>query len=390
MQFASLPIIFILYFLLAKVFFLLNKNSFLLSKVKKEKLNLHIKEFPNVSVVIPMKDEVENAEECVQAVLSQNYPGDYEIVVCLPDEKDSTNSVLSKFSTNKKISIIYSFQAGKAVQMYKAVSKSKYDTIASLDADCRPQKVWLKTMVILLKNSNLDSISGWQYIEESNPLNVAQFYDNTLLLSVILPANYIWTGNNIIKRETYFQCRGGLRYAQDMISDCGALYKELNEEGKNHNITLNPKTLVKLAPKKNLKDYYKQKIRWSTIYLHRIRLGMIINWISLFFGGAFFKRINERGNWVFMFFGIYIFFFIGYFFVPKDLHTLYIALIAVYYFIDIFFIRLWAKKMNLKISSKGFIYYLITVFIELISYYTAISYLLLGKTEKWKGGKHKE
>jgi cellulose synthase/poly-beta-1,6-N-acetylglucosamine synthase-like glycosyltransferase len=332
---------------------------------------------PGVSIIVPMKDEKGNAAECIECLLSQDYPGEYEIIASIPDEKDTTNDVISCYTHNPKVSVVYSGNNGKAEAMYKAASVSVYEILAFLDADCRPRRNWLSAMVSSLKRKNLDSICGWMCIRGRNPVAIAQTYDTILLLMLLLPSSFLWGGNLLILRKAYSRCEGGLEYAREEIAEDGALHRKLRELGGKHAVTLEPASFIEVIAKRTLSSFYKQRTRWAAIFLEGRE------YVGIF-----------TSKW-FLFHGVYAFFLLCFtimFVLEKSLSFVLITLILIsaYYLSDVFMIRRWAKKMKLVVPMEGVLFYFISLCVHAVAFYNVILYLLLGKTEKWKGGKHKD
>ena len=359
---------------------LMKMNHHLIQKLKHDDVgvdkNILESKPPSVSIIVPMKDERANASECIECLLSQDYPGEYEIITSIPDEKDPTNDVISRYARNPKVSVVYSGNNGKAEAMYKAASVSAYEILAYLDADCRPRRYWLSAMVSSLKRKNLDSICGWMCIKGRNPVAIAQAYDTILLLMMLLRSSFLWGGNLLILRETYLRCGGGLEYARAEIAEDGALHRKLRELGGKHAVTLEPASFVEVIAKRTLKSFYKQRVRWTAIFLEGRK------YVGIF-----------TSKW-FLFHGVYAFFLLCFpiMLVQKSLPFVLITVILIftYYLSDVFMIRRWAKKMKLAVPMEGILFYFISLCVHAVAFYNVILHLLLGKTEKWKGGKHKD
>ena len=48
---------------------------------------------PAVSVILPILNEEQDLENCISAILQQNYPGQIEIILALGPSKDKTNQI---------------------------------------------------------------------------------------------------------------------------------------------------------------------------------------------------------------------------------------------------------------------------------------------------------
>jgi len=327
--------------------------------------------YPNVSIVVPMKNEVENAEGCLQSLLSQNYNGKCEIIICLPDERDPTMGALSKFRSEKQISVVYSYEVGKSIQMQKAVSEARYEFVAFLDADCRPSKNWLKTMVTTLKENNADSVSSGFFVRGNSPLSHAQSYDVPFLLCLgaTHKGGLIWEGNHAMTKSSFLSF-GGLANTK-IISVTEDFRGRVLSSGIRHIATFHPDAVVELAPKKSFRDIFWQRVRWISmsfqvgypaVYLVRYGAYMPLLFFFLFFTalGAF----------------LYSFAFL--------------ILLITYYLIDIFYTNRIFRMVNLPFQRKSILYHLPYVLCLSPSFFTGLFFFKFGRSEKWSGGKFKE
>ncbi|MDQ4076218.1 MAG: glycosyltransferase family 2 protein [Chloroflexota bacterium] len=63
----------------------------------------HIKTAPRVSVLVPMRDEVENADRCLGSLLAQTYPAArYEIIVIDDGSTDGTSALLAEIKAGRE------------------------------------------------------------------------------------------------------------------------------------------------------------------------------------------------------------------------------------------------------------------------------------------------
>ena len=88
---------------------------------------------PKVSVIVAVLNSSKTIEQCLQSVISQNYP-DYELIVIDGESTDGTLEIINSFSEQ-----IHSFSSQKDTGVYEAfnrgISKSTGDWICFLGAD---------------------------------------------------------------------------------------------------------------------------------------------------------------------------------------------------------------------------------------------------------------
>jgi len=111
-----------------------------------------------VSIVIPAYNSEKTIEKTLKAVLSQKFPKNkYEIIVVDDGSNDRTRKIVKKF---KKIKLLRQKHRGPATARNLGVEKSRGEIILFTDADCIPNKNWIKNMTIPFKNTNTVGVAG--------------------------------------------------------------------------------------------------------------------------------------------------------------------------------------------------------------------------------------
>ncbi len=345
-------------------------NRILLRKVEAEGSGEHSirpdrSPSPSVSAIIPMRNKVENAEGCLMSLFQQDYPGNFEISVCLPDIEDPTFGTIAKYQKQGKISIVFSGVMSSPEQIHTAASLSHSDLLAFLDADCRPPRTWLRTMINTLQSRSLESLSSGWVVHKMDFFSAAQSYDFVFYRGLIIPSNYFWSGNTIMKNSTYRQI-GGIAGAQG-ISYSWEWEKRLKERGVRHGITLASEANVTLIPKTSFSSFVRQRTRWLSI--------------------AFL-----RGGFTAMFFlyGIYLpfLFLISISLIISSYLLAFTLLFAgLYYLQDLLLIKRWSKCLSQSLPQKGMLSHIIVVLLQTISFYEALWLRISGKTRGWEKGR---
>lgn len=117
---------------------------------------------PKVSVLIPVRDEEENVEECVASALGQDYP-DLEVLVYEEGSRDNTRAILSSLS-DPKLRVIFGNEPppgwlGKPWACQKLAEEAQGSLLLFLDADVRLTPKALSSAVALLEREKLDFLS---------------------------------------------------------------------------------------------------------------------------------------------------------------------------------------------------------------------------------------
>lgn len=116
---------------------------------------------PLVSVIIPVYNDAQKLQKCLDALENQSYPTDsYEVIVIDngSDETQNIKSVVSKFSHAR---YTYQEKPSSYAARNQGLSIAKGEIIAFTDADCLPNRDWLeKGVTRLLNTPNCGFVSG--------------------------------------------------------------------------------------------------------------------------------------------------------------------------------------------------------------------------------------
>ena len=118
--------------------------------------------FPNVSVVIAMRNEEDQINDLIAGLQSQIYPKDkLEFILVNDHSSDNTLSLLEKYAlTNLKILDMPEGEYGKKDAISMAVSIARGEIILASDADCGFSPNWVHSMVSYFINDNVKLVSG--------------------------------------------------------------------------------------------------------------------------------------------------------------------------------------------------------------------------------------
>ncbi|MCC7532698.1 MAG: glycosyltransferase, partial [Bacteroidia bacterium] len=173
-----------------------------------------------VSVIIAARNELENLQKNLIAILEQDYP-DFEVIVvndCSWDGSQAWLEELQKTYTHLKVSQLIEqekYPTGKKFALTIGIKASKYNLLLFTDADCEPtSNQWIKLMQSKF-TPNKEIVLGFSpYRRQKGFLNrfirfetliTAQFY-----LSMALSGNaFMGVGRNLAyRKELFFKYKG--------------------------------------------------------------------------------------------------------------------------------------------------------------------------------------
>lgn len=159
---------------------------------------------PLISVIIPVLNNPEGIRRVVTALQNQSWPQDrMEIIVVDNGSDDETAEVAQQLP-------VRFFLEDSAKTPYKArnrgIAAAKGEVIAFTDADCIPEREWLKNGVNLLKEQHAELIGGMITFEYSDPVKASERYDSLVNLEVkhnVAERGAAKTSNLIVKSELF-------------------------------------------------------------------------------------------------------------------------------------------------------------------------------------------
>jgi cellulose synthase/poly-beta-1,6-N-acetylglucosamine synthase-like glycosyltransferase len=239
--------------------------------------NIDDTNLPNISVVVPARNEEKNIYRCVESLMSSNYPADkFEIIAVNDRSNDSTGSLLDKLAMKfKNLKPIHLTEdnkennlKGKPGALQAGIDVANGDYILMTDADCAVNPDWMKTLAASFINHNLNLIPSFTLIDSKNLFDKIQetewIYMHTMASAGVALKNPLGCfGNNLsIKKEVY-DSLGGYKNIDFSVTEDLALLRAVHNNYGNVQYLCDAKATVTTLPEKTLKDYISQHRRWA-------------------------------------------------------------------------------------------------------------------------------
>lgn len=121
---------------------------------------------PAVSVVMPVRNEEKHLAESVAAVLGQEYPGGFELVLAIGPSRDRTEAIARALAAaDSRITVVPNPSGQIASAMNAAVKTARHDIITRVDAHSVPPDGYLRTAVRVLQETGAADVGGWMAAE---------------------------------------------------------------------------------------------------------------------------------------------------------------------------------------------------------------------------------
>lgn len=116
---------------------------------------------PAVSVVMPVRDEERHLAESVRQVLTQDYPGGFELVLAIGPSKDRTEQIARELAAADDRIIVVPNPSGKiAAAMNAAIKAARHGVITRIDGHAMLPAGYLRTAVRTLLETGAADVGG--------------------------------------------------------------------------------------------------------------------------------------------------------------------------------------------------------------------------------------
>ena len=231
-------------------------------------------DMPGASVVVCARNEAENLRRHLPALLAQEYPGDWEVVIVDDASDDDTPAILRHFQEKharlRVIRIREKVFPGKKHALAQGVAAARFDHLFLTDADCEPASArWLAHMASALtakpeteialgygpvRASGGTCLDGWTRFETAH--TAVQYFSFAL---AGMP--YMGVGRNLAWKRRVFDRTGGFSAHLDVPSGDDDLLVNAAATPANVAICLHPDAFVYSEGAGTWKTWFRQKRR---------------------------------------------------------------------------------------------------------------------------------
>lgn len=201
----------------------------LLSLASKGYLKLNrlakLEDYPEVSIIIPVRDKSGDLIACLESLANLNYPRDRLEVLVIDD---GSQAEVSQVITTPDVMVIRQAESqGASVCRNIGAEAAQGDILAFLDADCIAQEDWLQEIIPFFKVATVGAVGGYvdgyykdsyldRYEEVYSSLNLGQ---HLLMESNTESSFYVPTANMLVTRKAFMATggfKGGMHVGEDV------------------------------------------------------------------------------------------------------------------------------------------------------------------------------
>jgi len=152
---------------------------------------------------MPVLNEEKHLAEAVAAVLSQDYPGGFELVLAIGPSKDRTEAIARELAAaDRRITVVPNPTGQIASAMNAAVKAARHEILTRIDAHSVLPDGYLRTAVRTLMDTGAADVGGWMAAEGTTPFQSAVAWAMTSPFGVGAAANH--TGGDAGPADTVY------------------------------------------------------------------------------------------------------------------------------------------------------------------------------------------
>ena len=126
---------------------------------------------PSVSVILPILNEESDLENCITAILQQDYDGELEVILALGPSKDSTDLIAQKLAAkDKRVKLVKNPTGLTAAGLNLAIKASSFEIICRIDGHAEISKTYIKSAVSIMKETGAVNVGGIMFADSDQGL----------------------------------------------------------------------------------------------------------------------------------------------------------------------------------------------------------------------------
>jgi len=242
-------------------------------KASKEK-EIDNNSLEKISVVVALRNEQENINNLLKTIESLSYPKEFfEVILINDNSEDKTEMYIYDYIINSELNISYYNlidKKSKKEALKLGVSKSKYNIIATTDADCLLPNNWLKLISNRYSNERHMLIGPVMFNNTKGVLGAFQILDMLAIQGVQLGMAYfdkpvLNNGANLcFNKKTFLNVEGYDKYKTPSGDDVFLLEKFIKEPDVKIKGVLEKQYIVITKHENKLTNFINQRLRWGS------------------------------------------------------------------------------------------------------------------------------
>jgi cellulose synthase/poly-beta-1,6-N-acetylglucosamine synthase-like glycosyltransferase len=229
---------------------------------------------PGVTIIVPCFNEEKTAGKTIDSLLALTYPADKLHIMAINDgSTDGTVEALATYTNHPQVEIIHKENGGKHTVLNLGIARATTEFVGCLDADSYADPDALIRIIRQFDNPKVMAVVPSLHIYKAQTLiqrmQKTEYLIGTFLRSVLaeLRALYVTPGPFSIFRKSVFETIGYYKKAHNTEDMEMALRMQA------HGLLIvsaHDAVIYTSSPRTPL-TLYKQRVRWTSGFLHNVR-----------------------------------------------------------------------------------------------------------------------
>ena len=232
---------------------------------------------PRVTVVVPLHNEETCVLRTLAALEAQDYTGTWE-VICVNDRStDRTPELLTEFAkTHPRFQVLHvpmdapPLPSPKKRALEVGFAQSRYEILATMDADCTPAVGWLTSMASRFQG-NIAIVQGPKRNNGSHSLLHSYQKLDTLGFTLIECAGFS-NGRPMVasaaalayKKDLFYEVGGFSDLMQYTSGDDDMLVHKMVQQNVGFCYNMDPEAVIETEPVNSWRSLLNQRARWAS------------------------------------------------------------------------------------------------------------------------------
>lgn len=273
-----------------------------------------------ISVIIPARNEEENIERCIQAVLAQEYPKElFELIIVDDHSGDNTAEIIKSYPQVQYLNLEELLQDEEIHTAYKkkalsyGIEHCTGDLIVTTDADCTMPAGWLKDIAAMYQRDKpVMIVAPVVFTHSSRLVEVFQALDFMSMQGITVATINLGLGNmcngaNLaFTKQAYLHVGGYTGIDHIASGDDYLLMMKLSKAFPGRiNYLKSKSAIVQTKPQPDWNSFLQQRIRWASKSgkYEDYKITAVLMMVYLFnlsFAGLLFLGIWDAAYWTYM------------------------------------------------------------------------------------------
>ena len=228
---------------------------------------------PSVSVIVPIRNEVENILGLLVSLQNQLYSGPLEIIIINDYSEDDSYEVVREFIADKASFKLYSLETytGKKAAISEGIKLATGDIILTTDGDCVARPTWVEAMVNAFDESTQMVSGPVKFATGNSILSKMQSIEFASLIGsgaalIGWQKPLMANGANMGFRKSAFEAVGGFEGNTETASgdDVFLLHKIASYFPNSIAFAKQEDAIMQTVAQPTLKSFVNQRIRWAS------------------------------------------------------------------------------------------------------------------------------